>query len=387
MRYYTDFKKNIHPALFGVLISVFLIGLPIFQCSAQPLLIDDKPAMDSMRKAVDLVYNFQFEKAENVVKKMKLKYGNHPSYILFHCISSFYRLFPIGSKPREYSPYIKNLHNLVRISETMSDKSPKNVAELDYYNMTGNLMLARHQSEDGEYIKAVNSTRKAFTFIKRGFEWKTTYPDFYFSTGMYNYFRVAFPENHPFYKSFTIFFPEGNKALGLKDLEIASQKSIFSKAESTVFLSAIYLRDEYNIPMALKFASILHENYPLNWLFSIIYAECLIESKKPDLADPIIEKLLMRTESASLLGGYYLKGLYERQHGNIDAAKWSFQKALNYGKTKDRLTKGYLGLCYNELGKIAHEEGKRNWAKKYFGYALDNCTFKKVKNDAKASGF
>jgi hypothetical protein len=131
----------------------------------------------------------------------------------------------------------------------------------------------------------------------------------------------------------------------------------------------------------------LRENYPSNWLFSILYAECLLESKKPDLAEPIVAKLMMRNESAALLSGYYLKGLNEIQKGNIDAGKWSFQKALAYGKTKDRLTKGFVGLCYGELGKIAREEGKSDWTKKYFKRALDNCSFKKVKQDAKAAGF
>jgi hypothetical protein len=354
--------------------------------NAQVLILDDKAALDSMKKGVDLVYNFQFEKADQTVKKLKPKYGNHPSFLLFYSIFNFYKNFPIGSKPKEYSSYIKSLNDVILQSEKLKKKHPKS-PEPDFYNMMGNLMLARHQSEDGEYIKAVNSTRKAYGFIKKGFDLKKVNSEFYFSTGLYNYYRIAFPENHPIYKSFTVFFPIGDKVLGLKDLEIAIQKSLFSKAEAMVFSTLIYLRDEYNIPQSLKYATMLRENYPSNWLFSILYAECLLESKKSDLAEPIIAKLLMRNESAALLSGYYLRGLDEIQKGNIDAAKWSFQKALAYGKSKDRLTKGFVGLCYGELGKIARDEGKLDWTKKYFKQALDNCSFKKVKQDAKASGF
>jgi len=374
--------KTVFYKLFGLIMFYFLAT----QGNAQVLILDDKSATDSLKKGVDLIYNFQFEKADQTVKKLKSKYGNHPSILLYYSILNFYKYFPIASKPKEYGSYLKSLNEVIVQAEKLEKKFPKS-PEPSYYNMIGNLMMARHQSEDGEYIRAVNSTRKAYAYIKKGFELKNVYSEFYFSTGMFNYYRIAFPENHPIYKSFTIFFPNGDKALGLKDLETASHKSIFSKAESMVFSNMIYLRDEYNIPQAMKFATMLKENYPSNWLFSILYAECLLESKKPDIAEPIIAKLLMRNEAPALLAGYYLKGLDEKMKGNVDAAKWSFQKALVYGKTKDRLTKGYVGLCYGELGKIAREEGKLDWTKKYFKQALDNCSFKKVKADAKAAGF
>ena len=381
----TTFKKY-SSQVFIILLGIILnLGLTV-NADAQTLMLEDKPALDSIKKSVDLVYNFQFEKAEATIKKLKPKYGNHPAYHLFFCIMNFWKLFPIGAKPKEYQNYIKSLNYVISLSEKLKDKYPKS-PEPEFYNMMANLILARHQSEEGEYIKAVNATRKGYGFIKKGFEWKTTYPEFYLSTGLYNYYRIAFPENHPLYKSFTVFFPDGNKAQGIKELEIASTKSLFAKVEALVFLSMIFMRDEYNIPQAIKYATVLHETYPSNWMFSVVYAECLLELKKPELTEPIINALLGRQEVAALLGGYYLKGLYEKTQGNVEAAKWSFQKAIMYGKTKDRLTKGYLGLSFNELAKIAKEEGKRDWTKKYFRQALDNCSFKKVKMDAKAAGF
>ena len=382
-----DIKKIIEFYLKPIFMAyILLVATGTFETQAQTLITEDKPAMDTLRKAVDLLYNFQFEKSEATARKIKPKYGSHPGYLLYSGLLSFWKHFPISAKPIEYKNYIKILNIVISQSENLTKKYPKS-PEPDFFNLMANLMLGRHQSEDGEYIKAVNSTRKAYGFIKKGFDIKNIYPEYYFTTGLYNYYRVAFPENHPLYKSFTVFFPDGNKAQGIKELEIASQKSVFSKAESLAFLTMISLRDELNIPQALKFATILHENYPLNWLFSMIYGECLLTSKKPDLAEPIFSKLLMRTESSALLSGYYLKGLYEKQKGNPDAAKWAFQKGLMYGKSKDRLSKGYMGLCYNELGKIANDEGKKDWAKKYFGLALDNCSYKKVKEDAEAAGF
>jgi len=335
-----------------------------------------------MARAINLVYNFQFDKASHCLVKCKNKYTNHPAFTLFNCISNYWRSFPIGSKPKEYSAYIRNLNLVISQGEKLAEKYPKS-PEPGFFIMMANLILARHHSEDGEYIKAVNETRRAYTYIKKGFELKSAYPEYYFSTGIYNYYRVTFPENHPLYNSFTVFFPEGNKVAGLKDLEAATQKSIFSKAESCIFLCMIYLRDQYNIPVSLKYSTLLNENYPSNWMFSIVHAECLLESQKVEQAEPIISMLLGRNESPALLAGYYLKGLQERIIGNIDGAKWAFQKALLSSGGKERLIKGYIGLTYYELAKIAKEEGRIDFAKKYARLAIENCSFKKVKEGQK----
>ena len=65
----------------------------------------------------------------------------------------------------------------------------------------------------------------------------TYYSDFYFFTGVYNYYREAYPEAYPVYKPLALLFPKGSKTKGLEDLLIASKNSIFLKAEAFSFLS------------------------------------------------------------------------------------------------------------------------------------------------------
>lgn len=372
------------PVLWRRFLAILMFFLPAGLFAQSPLL-EDKPTVDSLRKATENIYNGQYEAADFTISRLKNRYGQHPGLLLLSCISSFWRHIPINGKPKEFAAYEKNLELVIDLSERMQVRLPKSPEPI-FYQMMAHLILARHQSESGEYIKAVNNARKAYPFIKKGFTLKTQYPDFYFSTGLFDYFREAFPENHPIYKPFTVFFPDGNKALGIKELEIASQKSIFSRAEAFIFLGIIHMRDLYQVPAAMKYATQLHEQFPGNWLFTIFYAEALIESHKPSLAEPFVIRLLGRHESVALQTGFYLKGLIEKSENKVESARGSFQKSLAYGKTKDRLTKGFLGLVYSELGKIAKEEGKTVQARKYFKLALENCAFKKVKDEAKKAG-
>ncbi len=348
--------------------------------------MEDKSAIDSIRSSVRKLYNFEFDQSVKSLAKVSNKYPNHPGLKLLGCVRNYWKNFPIGSKTSEYEVYKKDLALVAEQSEALMKKYPKS-PEPVYYYMTANLMLARHCSEDGQYIDAVNHARKAFPGLKKGFDLKSRFSDFYFSTGLYNYYREAFPEQHPVYKPFTFFFQDGNKDSGLKELETAGFKSLFSMAEARVFLCNIYLRDYFNIGKALEQALILRKNYPGNWIFSILYAECLVEAGKTNEAANYIKVLLGRTENAALLSGYYLQGLLERKQGRNDAAKWNFQKALMFGKSNDRLTKGQMGLTYNELAKLAILEGNRDQAEKYFDLAEENCSYKKVKDDAKSAGF
>ncbi len=364
-----------------------LAGLFFSQLSeAQGLLLQDKAAIDSIKASVHHLYDFKFEQSQKSLAKFKTKYGSHPGFLLLSCIRNYWKNFPINGKAKEYETYKKDLSQVVKLAEAMMKKYPKS-PEPGYYFMTANLMLARHHSEDGEFITAVNETRKAYPLIKKGFSMKASFPDYYFTTGLYNYYRVAFPENHPAYSPFTVFFPDGNKEQGLKELVTATQKSYFSAAEAKVFLCSIYLRDYFDIPKSLEHTSSLYKLYPNNWVFSILYGESLLESGKKEEAGPIIRNLLGRTETAALLSGYYLQGFQERLFGRNDAAKWNWQKALMYGKSNDRLSKGQVGLAYNELAKLALEEGNRDLAKKYFRLASENCSYAKVKKDIATAGF
>ena len=372
----------------GILLIMALLAilLNVSSAGAQGLLLDDKPALDSVKASVQYLYNFQFDRSVKSLTRYKTKYASHPGFLLLSCIRNYWKYFPIGARSKEFEAYKKDLNQVVRLSEAMMKKYPKS-PEPGYYFMTANLMLARHHSEEGEYITAVNETRKAYPLIKKGFSLKSSFPDFYFTTGLYNYYRVAFPENHPLYSAFTVFFPDGNKEQGLKELAVACDKSYFSSAEARVFLCSISLRDYYDVPKAMEHAAVLHKLYPNNWVFSILYGECLLEAGKKEEAGPVIRNLLGRSENGALLSGYYLQGFQERLSGQKDAAKWNWQKALMYGKSTDRLTKGQVGLTYNELAKLAVEEGNRDLAKKYFRLAGENCTYKKVKQDASKAGF
>jgi hypothetical protein len=69
-------------------------------------------------------------------------------------------------------------------------------------------------------------------------------PEFYFTSGMYNYYVEVYPEEHPIVKPLLVFFKNGDKALGLKQIDTATKVGTITKAESCYYISHIYLKYE-----------------------------------------------------------------------------------------------------------------------------------------------
>lgn len=121
-------------------------------------------------------------------------------------------------------------------------------------------------------------------------------PEFLYSSGVYNYYRICYPEIHPILKPFMFFFADGNKKLGLAQLE-AGIKTVFVKNESLFYIGYIYNKYEGTPAKGLPFSLELTKKFPNNHWYSLQRAELLSLTGNYEGANEFIEKL----EKQSLL--------------------------------------------------------------------------------------
>ena len=69
--------------------------------------------------------------------------------------------------------------------------------------------------------------------MKTGFDLMHKNPEFYYTTGLYNYYREQYPESHPGYKTVVWVLAGGDKEKGLQLLHKASKEALFTKTEAT----------------------------------------------------------------------------------------------------------------------------------------------------------
>lgn len=109
-------------------------------------------------------------------------------------------------------------------------------------------------------------------------------------TGLYNYYREAYPDAHPFYKPFALLFPRGDRQKGLTDLELAARNALFLKAEAYAFLSEIHLGYENNYLAAEHYSKRLAEQYPGNNEFLALHVRNLLLLKKYGEAEALLAR-------------------------------------------------------------------------------------------------
>ena len=343
----------------------------------------DKGATEIVNKAVDYIYNFQTDKADSIYKTLGPKFASNPGTIIFSAILDYYRLFPIQSNTKEYRSYKARLQKGAEIAEKRLKIDPYDF-ECHYFSLMVYSLLGRHSAEEDQSMEAVMWSRKSYGYLRSGMQKKESYPEFYLSTGLYNYYRVRYPEDHPIYKPFLIFFPEGDKAQGLIDLDIATKKATYSRVEAFTYLIYICLYYENQPVKALEYSYDLQSRFPANPLIRILHTQALMYNGKFAEAYGHIKWLAKWKNPYVVAATKMLQGWYsERSLKDLPEAKENYLKAMEGFKAFNRMADGMRSLSLSGLARIAAAEGDKVKAKKYYHKVLDITSINILREEAK----
>jgi hypothetical protein len=261
-----------------------LIFMSVIQVSEGQVL-KDSTSLRLLRQGVDEIYNMRFDKADELYKTLNSSYPDHPVVMLFKGIILYWENYPMIPSTQQSIEFENILKKCIREIE----KTPsRDEAESLLANLCARGLLLTYYSDNDLTSRIRHLTFDTYKYIRRSFRYTDTYPDFFYFTGLYNYYREAYPELHPIYKPLALLFPKGNKQLGLKQLNMASENSIFLKAESASVLAYISAYFENDMQLAAEFGRILHERYPLNIRYTTTYIRDLLLIKKYDEAEKLM---------------------------------------------------------------------------------------------------
>jgi tetratricopeptide (TPR) repeat protein len=289
------------------------------------------------------------------------------------------RPFKVDTDP--YREYIYELEMAIELALPMQDDE-KLHAEGEFYVLAGYALLTEFYDDVGSNMKAIGAARKAYHSLKEGFELKEKFPDFYFPTGVYNYYREKYPELHPFYKSFMWLFVSGDLELGLEQLKIAYKKGVFTQREALIYLFHLYLRYENKPEVALPYAKMLIERFPENDKFKCLYIEAMLYNGDTRIPCEIINSLLNNKMILYQLAGHLFKGLIAERNNNIPRAQEYLETALKLYETMDKEEDHFLSLIYMGMARIAVKQKDHKNARAYYKLASKYAPFVPVKVEA-----
>ena len=179
----------------------------LFCFSLHPLLAQDvKPLLTNVKiqfectEAIDSLYNFKFDVAEQQFNWLRQQYPTHPLPYFLLGLSKWWHIMPND----EIEIYDKDFHaymdTSISYAETLYEINPQN-PEASFFLAAAHGFKARLQADREHYAQATFSTNQSLNYLNENKSLHNEFgPEFLFGTALYNYFRVWIPENKPFLK-------------------------------------------------------------------------------------------------------------------------------------------------------------------------------------------
>lgn len=331
-----------------------------------------------VKKGIDYIYNIQFDSAEVVFKKLMLDYPESPAGRFFLAMIDWWRIAIDPDNESLDNLFFEKLEDVIYHCDQILKTDEKN---LDAIFFKGGAIgfRGRLRGLRDSWIKAADDGREALPLLQLAWSIDSTNYDLLFGMGIYNYFAEVIPDEFPYVKPLMIFFPKGNKKLGIQQLQIAAEKAKYASTESMYFLLYIYYHYEEDIYQARKYASILHERYPLNPIFHRYLGRTYIRYGDYKTASEIFKDIYDRGEKG--LPGYnknamreaaYYIGMNYRFEGKFDSSAFFFKRCVEISKEIDKTgnESGFQSYAALNLGMIYDLMGKREDAIESYKYVL-----------------
>jgi hypothetical protein len=364
-------------------IFTLFIWISLFSGTSQmkSQILQDTATLKLVKENIDYIYNLQFIDARETYGKIITAYPEHPIVFLMRAMMTYWENYPLLNKTAAQVSFEEDLRKCIRLSE--ENNNPANEVEYLMANLCARGFLLLFYSDNHLIMEVIPLATSTYKYMMRSFDYTSSCPDLYYFTGVYNYYREAYPKVYPVYKSLVFPFPKGDMENGIRELQISAVKSVALRAESYFMLSWIILNFENKYPEALQYSKTLHELYPKNVLYQAIYIKNLLLIKQYDEAEKLISDLPVEVENkffqAQLL---IFKGiLQEKKYNNNILAQQYYNKGISDISIVGHYGDEYAAFAYYGLSRITEARGEKQTSKIFRKEAAKLADFKEITFD------
>jgi len=358
--------------------SLLVFNALIAQIKPKMLLMDPQVQIESS-SAVNHLYNFKFELAEQEFQKLRIKYPDHPLYYFLMGLNYYWRRVPNEDNTIYDATIIAYMDSTISLAEKMHEKNNGN-PEATFFLAGAYGFQGRVYSDRKQWGKAIYTGRKAVHYMHENKDENDYSPEFLFGEGLYNYYAVWIPENYVLLKPILAFFPSGNKEKGLQQLKDVGNNAFYTRTEAQTYLMKIYANEENKINEAYPISKYLYETFPDNAFFHRFYARILytkgfiIEAEKvcKDALRKIDEHYPGYEDVTGRYVSFYLGFIYKVYRKDYINAKVYLLKTIEYSEKVGATDMGYYLYAISYLAQIAKEEKDIPAADLYYKKIITN---------------
>lgn len=360
---------------------------PAASASSFPILLQDKKTLGQIKGILDAMYDGRYSESVEGIKNLPNQYNIHPAGALLSGLNQYWENYPIAADAPKYAAYKNTLEEAITKAQNLLKARPKDPEGI-FFEMMAHMMLSKHEFDIGENMSAVGHMRKAYNYIIEGRKFVERFPEFYFTSGLYDYFREAVPEARPLIKPVMWFFPSGNKARGIEQLRKATQLSVFTQVEAELFLARIYLYFEHDPKLGLKYAQELAAHHPENMPFKVVELDAYLLAgqykqviEKSDAFKAPNHNLLFRYSKEV----YKIAALQQLNNDLLEAKEIQYlQSVYGYKGPYNKVipnVKATAAIC---LARHFKKLNNKKQAETYYEYVKEHSLFKSFRQEASA---
>ncbi|MBN2731369.1 MAG: tetratricopeptide repeat protein [Balneolaceae bacterium] len=378
--------KTIQSVFFSFLV-LMMAGTTIAQV---PELIKNEQFRQDAQAAVDSLYNFNANGADQKLNPWKEKYPSHPLWQLMEGMEFWWVLLSDLHDTSRDDYFYEMMKKADYAASKLLYEQPGHADAL-IIRTVANGYIARQYSNRDEWTTSLNAARKAYNAYSYLKDNVPDLPDLKLAEGLKLYYSAYLPEEYPVVKTVSWFLPNGDKPSGLKYMRDASETAIFARAEATYFLGNINYNYEKNYQKAVGYFQTLYEQYPNNNYYARLLVKNLFKTNRYNEARSVIDKALKRWEQENLAFRKVLreellfwKGRILLRKDKYEEARSLFEESLAYSKNLPRTRhRNYYPAVAYYAGLAASRMGDKENAAKFFATTLDAKTGEPYKKLAK----
>lgn len=363
---------------------IFFILLFIFTFSmadAQKRLLENETILFEIKKCLSSTYNYTFGDARTALVNIEQYSPGHPAVQFLKAFILYWENYPlIPGHPKEAS-FLKELEDCIRNSEAWVKNEPEEL-EAIFFDLFSRAFYVMYWADNGKPGKVFPHINTLYHHTMQGFDRKDDFTEFYFTTGLYNFYVEAYPEKHPAYKPVVAFFKKGDRTAGIDQLKYCADNSVFLRVEARFFLSLLHLNYETDLETASMHAAQLYKEFPNNSFYAGKYLEILLANKKFFFAPLILEKLKSWQEPFSQMQYYLYHAYYlEKVEKDKEKAKKEYNTALEISEKFGEYTRHYNAIAYMGLGRYYNSTGNSSLANRFFRKAKSLTSYDYILDD------
>jgi tetratricopeptide (TPR) repeat protein len=288
---------------------------------------------------IEQIYNIQFEKAEKTFRGLIADYPKHPAGRFFLAMIEWWKIRLDSGNEKYDDIFYQKLEDVIDFCEEILDDDPENVDALFFMGgsigFRGRLRILRES-----WLSAANDGREALPIVEEAASLDPDNLDVQLGFGIYNYYAEVIPDEYPIVKPLMIFFPSGDKKLGIKQLKSTATNGLYAKHEARYFLMTLYYNFEKDWKSAQHYSEMLTSSFPNNPVFERWHGRIAVKQGDWITADSIFKNVLVKAKK-NLAGytklnvkreaTYYVAHQYKNL-AQLDSALVYFNRCIYYSK-------------------------------------------------------